>query len=355
MPWRPNKRTGWGTLTDRAVYSFSQVLRGVLEVVPGGVIRYGKTAYGDDEHVGFWLGVDLDGLAKFNLGGPVHYLKWTGTELLVSGGINATSGTITGTLMIGSGGQVVNEDMALDDTGLQITARVSGGFEPAQPRGVKWRAEDGLGLGLLNAFQMTGLGNFLKLRLTTPSANRAAQMYLQVSSPNVAAIYFQVLDLASPDGTLPVEASPVDYMALGYSRDQYSCQHRWRVALKESVSVEASFVPDGAGGVRVFQVGMGSWGTELLARTTVDASGESATSYIRLYPGFGVNEGVQLGYEGSESRLRFVADAVDETDGLNRRTGDGRYLMQAAGWSGTFATGDGRTVTVANGQVVGVA
>ncbi len=47
-------------------------------------------------------------------------------------------------------------------------------------------------------------------------------------------------------------------------------------------------------------------------------------------------------------------DAAGAADAVNRRTGDARYLVKSAGWSGTFGTGDGRTVTVANGQVVGV-
>ncbi len=55
------------------------------------------------------------------------------------------------------------------------------------------------------------------------------------------------------------------------------------------------------------------------------------------------------------NRVVNVADATADEDALNRRTGDGRYLRKTAGWSGSFATGDGRTVTVADGQITAVA
>lgn len=70
------------------------VIRAILEVVPGGVIRAGKTAYADDAFVGFWLGVDSDGAAKFNLGGSSYYLKWTGERLEIAGGLKTKNGYV---------------------------------------------------------------------------------------------------------------------------------------------------------------------------------------------------------------------------------------------------------------------
>jgi hypothetical protein len=88
MSWG-RRKTGWGDDAEgegEARYSFnvSGIIKTILEVVPGGVIRAGKTTYADDAHVGFWLGVDHDGLAKLNLGGKTFYLKWTGSELLIA-------------------------------------------------------------------------------------------------------------------------------------------------------------------------------------------------------------------------------------------------------------------------------
>lgn len=57
---------------------------------------------------------------------------------------------------------------------------------------------------------------------------------------------------------------------------------------------------------------------------------------------------------GAASRLTEIADATADTDALNRRTADGRYLPQSAGWTGSFPTPDGRTVTVTNGQITHV-
>jgi hypothetical protein len=73
---------------SRYSFSVSGIIKTILEVVPGGVIRAGKTAYLDDTSVGFWLGVDSDGLAKLNLGGADHFLRWTGTELLQRGNLS---------------------------------------------------------------------------------------------------------------------------------------------------------------------------------------------------------------------------------------------------------------------------
>jgi hypothetical protein len=61
------------------------------------------------------------------------------------------------------------------------------------------------------------------------------------------------------------------------------------------------------------------------------------------------------GFDANSERIVNVADATAGTDGLNRQSGDARYLRAATGWSGTFATGDGRVVTVTGGQMVGVA
>jgi hypothetical protein len=88
MSWG-RRKTGWGDEAEgegEARYSFnvSGIIKSIVEVVPGGVIRAGKTAYADDAHVGFWLGKDSDGLAKLNLGGSAFYLKWTGSELLIA-------------------------------------------------------------------------------------------------------------------------------------------------------------------------------------------------------------------------------------------------------------------------------
>ena len=68
---------------------YTSIIRTILEVVPGGVLRAFKQSYDDDVHCGFWLGVDSDGLAKLNFGGTVlghaYYVKWTGLALQLAG------------------------------------------------------------------------------------------------------------------------------------------------------------------------------------------------------------------------------------------------------------------------------
>jgi hypothetical protein len=92
MSWMPRgKRAGWGApspdVDGPTRWGLTTVIRTILDVVPGGVIRAGKTAYSDDTNTGFWLGVDSDGYGKLNLGGPSFYLKWTGSKLEIAGSL----------------------------------------------------------------------------------------------------------------------------------------------------------------------------------------------------------------------------------------------------------------------------
>jgi len=85
MSWlTPRNRGGWGPSEgddeSPTRWGLTTVIRTILDVVPGGVIRAGKTAYTDDATVGFWLGVDSDGYGKLNIGSASYYLKWTGTR-----------------------------------------------------------------------------------------------------------------------------------------------------------------------------------------------------------------------------------------------------------------------------------
>jgi hypothetical protein len=84
-------RAGWGAPSGEddgpTRWGLTTVIRTILDVVPGGVIRAGKSAYTDDADTGFWLGVDSDGLAKLNLGSAAFYLKWTGTMLEIAGSL----------------------------------------------------------------------------------------------------------------------------------------------------------------------------------------------------------------------------------------------------------------------------
>ena len=78
---KTNRGHGWPITSDEPSGFWRGVIRSILEVVPGGVIRAGKTAYTDDANAGFWLGVDTDALAKFNIGNASWWLHWTGTKL----------------------------------------------------------------------------------------------------------------------------------------------------------------------------------------------------------------------------------------------------------------------------------
>ena len=59
-------------------------------------LAYGKTGFTDDINNGFWLGVNALNVAQFNIGDITDSLKWDGTNLSITGNINAESGTIGG-------------------------------------------------------------------------------------------------------------------------------------------------------------------------------------------------------------------------------------------------------------------
>lgn len=102
-PWN-RKNQGWATAErETYVYHLSQLVAGAWTILPGGCLRCVKTGYADDVNRGFWLGIDTDGEAKFNLGGTyatrgtgeiIRYLKWSGTQLELSGSLRAGDGTV---------------------------------------------------------------------------------------------------------------------------------------------------------------------------------------------------------------------------------------------------------------------
>ena len=88
MTWGRVGPKGWGSNKDDAgdlQGGITQIIRTVLEVVAGGVLRAVKRAYSDDTNAGWWLGVDTDGDAKLNIGDGDQFLKWTGEQLSVRG------------------------------------------------------------------------------------------------------------------------------------------------------------------------------------------------------------------------------------------------------------------------------
>lgn len=105
----------------------------------------------------------------------------------------------------------------------------------------------------------------------------------------------------------------------------------------------------------------GDWGANVRLRLETTKSRGPSSSFAKLMIGnetkFRVDSaGLVQGYGGFDAmhnRVRFVADAEEEGDALNRRTGDGRYLVRSGGWSGQIPIG-ATTLTVEDGQIVGV-
>lgn len=121
MTWGKLGPKGWGSHKDdtsSGQSGFTQIIRAIVEVVPGGVIRAVKRAFADDDGAGWWLGVDSDGVAKLNIGDGTQFLKWTGERVSVRGDL-----ALQALLGKYDGGGVVWEDAAGDPV-LTIGAEV---------------------------------------------------------------------------------------------------------------------------------------------------------------------------------------------------------------------------------------
>ncbi len=88
-----------------------------------GTIKSGKNQF-DNTETGYIMGIDgKDGLAKFYIGNPTNYLNWTGTQLIISGNISATTGTIGG-FTIGAT-TISSGNLIIDSATPKITLGVS--------------------------------------------------------------------------------------------------------------------------------------------------------------------------------------------------------------------------------------
>ena len=84
QPWAAWKSTEADT-ESTALRLTVQIVKAATQILPGGSLHAGKTAYTDMLHFGFWLGVDpTDKKPKVNIGGPDWYIKFTGAAWDIS-------------------------------------------------------------------------------------------------------------------------------------------------------------------------------------------------------------------------------------------------------------------------------
>jgi hypothetical protein len=275
MPrWSSPKRGGWGQSCEAVHISFTQVLRTILEVVPGGVIRAGKASYADDRAVGFWLGIDTDGAAKLNIGGAANYLKWTGRQLLVYGSLRAGAG--------------------------EVMVDISDGVKIVE------------GIGQANCVSW----------VNAAAAVKAHVYCVRDAGSQVRTLYVRVEPEPGEDAQVALQA---------YAPPETSDLVELYLVSQQTTPGPRSFAAlvggDQFAGLRIGK----------LADGTVPAAM------------------LDVGGDGVFSGRVGVAAATTGGDALNRDTADGRYVQARMGWSGTLASGDGRTLTVVHGQITGVA
>lgn len=118
-PWPPPPpEPGWP--------AYKYTISSIREIVPGGILRSGKTAYGSG--TGWWLGCDpADDESKFDIGTPTDYLRYDETNGLQiaadgSGLTNITGGNITAaTLSVISaqtGALTVSDTLTMGESGI---------------------------------------------------------------------------------------------------------------------------------------------------------------------------------------------------------------------------------------------
>ncbi len=104
----------------------SGVAVNTVQQASGNTQSGGKETF-DNTKPGYILGFDpKDGYAKFYIGDSTNYLNWTGTSLVISGSIIATSGTIGG-WMIGAT-TISSSSITLDSLNQTITVGSSSGI-----------------------------------------------------------------------------------------------------------------------------------------------------------------------------------------------------------------------------------
>lgn len=170
MPWSKPQKSGWAsTAEDASVTRFMQVIHTVIQVVAGGVIRAGKVTWDDDAHVGFWLGVCPDRVARFSVGGPSFWLKWTGEELLVLGRLSMRGGnTVDDRVeMLGQDGACCAYFTGTDSWGHQAEIGVPAPHDPGAP-------------GFVDLFADGDFAASIRLRLKTERGGGPAATRLQV-------------------------------------------------------------------------------------------------------------------------------------------------------------------------------
>jgi hypothetical protein len=287
MGWGKIAKGGWkrpAAESDAGGVNLRQIIYTIVEVVKGGVIRYGKTAWDDAAHVGFWLGVSPDGTARFHVGGPGHALLWDGGTLTITGHVKAVSGelgdlAITGTQTIAAGGKLTwdsgSGQLSPDGITFQAGEKRSATITWAGP------ADDA---ATLAAWPHVLLGNYLRIANTGATA-RDGRTEVVVQSARAALVLLSAFSQLTPNPA--------------------------------RVSVTAGDA--------------GAW---------VELEGDGVALYAPLVL--------------NDWRIMHVGDAAADTDALNRRSGDARYVGKAAGWSGEFRTDEIATVTVVDGQITGL-
>lgn len=343
MSWGTQREGGWLRHGDsEAGNRFTQILRTILEVVPGGVIRAGKTAYSDDSNVGFWIGVDSDGLAKINVGGATAFLKWTGSALQISGQADIQGDSlITGTL-------------AVDGDILMLEPGTTWNSEADPGDAIGW-----VGVGAVGGAAGKWLGynaGVLQAYLDSDGTIKWAGGAGTLNSSGIS------LDLTSGDQIL-FQSTDRGTIWIRSAMDSYYDGGAEVLRDVPTLNIH-SFASVGDGAPRYAVVNIGAFanaagGNRYVSLKMDSTPGASPSMLIAGSIGFMVSVSGSLQLAGGLSfvtaqRILNLADATADTDALNRRSGDGRYVQRSAGWSGTFTTGDAKTVTVVDGQITGV-
>ena len=152
----------------------------------------GKKDY-DNTIAGYILGIDpADGFAKFYIGDPTNYLNWTGTGLVITGSVTATTGTIGGwtisasSLSSVSGGNTTTLSSGVTSfssgpTGSPTTTITQAGLLSCTGAIIDGTSLIGGRFGSVLATAINSTGNFIDANLDTSTKNILASFSFGIS------------------------------------------------------------------------------------------------------------------------------------------------------------------------------
>jgi hypothetical protein len=204
-PANPISSGNVSTYIASAAITWAQI--GNLVINTTGAIRSGQTDYASG--TGYWLGFD-GGVPKFSIGNPTQYMRWTGTDLVLS---TTAQNTITS-------GANNSDNFSSSDTGLRTSSRWALIYFETNGLVYKWKSTDQTAVLIGNWYNPTttniGTNYYIRFLEIYKSAGYA-------TFSNNASVWYQLNSGRSFALTIPANTAPnADITNTGTARYEIS-------------------------------------------------------------------------------------------------------------------------------------